>query len=196
VVVRSLRTSRLRAITLAALLGLWLWLLGAGKIAKYDRQEWLPRWADADRDCQSTREEVLIREHRGSRFELELSEDGCRVVRGSWLDPYSGELLRDPATIQIDHLVALKFAHLRGGHAWSTERKQDYANNLGFRWALIPVLGSLNQEKSAKGPAEWIPPNAAHRCDYGRNLATVLVIEGLWADAATRTAIRALVASC
>lgn len=190
----SWRKDLIRALVLAALLGVGLALLGAGKIPKYNRAEWHPRWIDADKDCQDTRQEVLIRESRQSA--LEMSPDGCTVVKGLWLDPYGREVLTDPDLVDIDHVVPLEFMHRHGGHLWTTSRKNLFANDLSYRFALLAVRDRLNQGKGSKGPAEWLPPRPEFQCRYGEIFATILVINGAWIDAQTRAAIRALVSTC
>ena len=47
-------------------------------------------WIDEDQDCMNTRHEILA---LLSTVEVHLSEDGCRVVRGRWVDPYSGKVI-------------------------------------------------------------------------------------------------------
>ena len=64
-------------------------------------------WADSDGDCQNTRHELLIAR---SLRPAELRTDGCLVLRGSWIDPYSSELQHQASEVDIDHLVPLKFA--------------------------------------------------------------------------------------
>ena len=43
-------------------------------------------WADSDGDCQNTRHELLIAR---SLRPAELRTDGCLVLMGRWIDPYS-----------------------------------------------------------------------------------------------------------
>ena len=78
----------------------------------YDRKLW-KHWIDEDKDCQNTRHEVLIEE---SLTPVTFKTDkGCRVVSGSWLGAYSGEIFTDASLLDIDHLVPLKEAHESGG---------------------------------------------------------------------------------
>ena len=108
----------------------------------YDRKAW-KHWIDEDRDCQNARHEVLIAESISTvAFK---TEKGCRVVSGSWDDPYSGRTITDASKIDIDHMVPLKEAHESGGHAWDVYRKRDYANDLSDPNTLIAVDRSLNR---------------------------------------------------
>lgn len=146
----------------------------AGAHPRYNRTEWR-HWIDEDGDCQDTRQEVLIRDAEPQS--ISLSEDGCRVVRGEWIDPYSGITLTDPADVQIDHVLALREAHDAGGWAWARSKKRAYANDLSARFHLRAVIGQLNQEKSAKGEADWLPPRYLARCEYVRDR---LAIRARW----------------
>jgi hypothetical protein len=59
--------------------------------------------------------------------------------------------------------VPLKFAHGHGGDKWSREKRKAFAND---RENLLLVKASLNRQKGAKGPDEWLPPNHLFRCEY------------------------------
>ena len=57
----------------------------------------------------------------------------------------------------------MKFARGHGVDKWSTEKLQAFADD---RENLLLVNASLNRQKGAKGPDEWLPPNQLFRCDY------------------------------
>jgi 5-methylcytosine-specific restriction endonuclease McrA len=129
-------------------------------IPPYDRDEW-GRWRDADRDCQDTRAEVLIRD---SRVPVTFAEGGeCRVVAGDWLDPYTGLVVTDASLIDVDHVVPLEETHLSGGWAWEREKKRDYANDTTN---LVAAGRSANRSKGSRGPKAWLPTFDGTRCGY------------------------------
>ena len=158
----------------------------------YDRKAW-KHWVDVDRDCQNARHEVLIAESTTSvGFN---TEKGCRVVSGSWNDPYSGRTITDASKLDIDHLVPLKDAHESGGHAWDAYRKRDYANDLSDPNTLIAVDRGLNRQKGAGDPAEWLPPNQAYQAEYAAAWVAVKVKWGLTADAKEIAVLRNILGS-
>jgi len=129
----------------------------------YDRKLW-KHWIDEDKDCQNTRHEVLIEE---SLTPVTFKTDkGCRVVSGSWLGAYSGDVFTDASKLDIDHLVPLKETHQSGGFSWDAARRRDYANDLSDPNTLIAVDRGLNRQKGAGDPAEWLPPNQAYLVEY------------------------------
>lgn len=159
----------------------------------YDRKEWHPGWRDADGDCQNTRHEVLAEE---SRVPVTLSPDGCRVIAGKWLDPYSGEIFTDPGKLDIDHLVPLKEAHISGGSTWSTEKKRRYANDLSSPATLLAVSRSENRKKGARDPARWSPSSHPYRCEYIRLWKEIKARWGLGSDAAEKRSIEKIESKC
>lgn len=129
-------------------------------VALYNRNDW-PHWIDDDGDCQNTRHELLI---STSKTPISFrTEKSCNVIEGEWLDPYSGDVFRDSIALDLDHIVPLKFAHGHGGDKWSREKRRAFAND---RENLLLVKASLNRQKGAKGPDEWLPPNHLFRCKY------------------------------
>lgn len=129
-------------------------------VTLYNRNDW-PHWVDSDGDCQNTRHELLISTSRTSvSFKTDKS---CNVNEGEWLDLYSGEVFRDSIALDLDHIVPLKFAHGHGGDKWSREKRKVFAND---RENLLLVKASLNRQKGAKGPDDWLPPNHLFRCEY------------------------------
>ena len=74
--------------------------------------------------------------------------------------------------LDLDHIVPLKFAHGHGADKWSRERKAMFANDLDN---LILAKASLNRQKGAKGPTEWLPPNFLYRCEYIARFNSVMV---------------------
>ena len=156
-------------------------------VSAYDRKEWHPGWRDADGDCQNTRHEVLAEE---SLIPVTLSPDGCKVIAGQWLDPYSGKIFTVPRELDIDHLVPLKEAHISGGSDWNTEKKRRYANDLSSPATLLAVSRSENLLKGAKDPSKWLPPNHAYRCEYVRLWKEIKARWGLRSDATEKKALK------
>ena len=143
---------------------------------KYDRKSYR-HWIDEDRDCQNARHEVLIEESLSSvTFK---TGKGCKVLSGSWDDPYSGRTITDATKLDIDHMVPLKEAHESVTANWSRERKRAYANDLDDPDTLIAVDRRLNRQKGAKDPAEWLPPNHAYQAEYARAWVAVKLKWGL-----------------
>lgn len=147
----------------------------ADQIPEYDRNEW-GGWIDVDRDCQDTRQEVLIAEAQGL---IEYEDDRrCRVASGTWTDLYTGEVFTDPSKLDVDHVVALKEAHEAGGWRWSREQKRAYANDL-TPVHLMAVSASANRSKGSRSPSEWLPPRQESRCIYLRARLSILDSYGL-----------------
>ena len=156
---------------------------------KYERESYR-HWIDEDRDCQNARHEVLIEESLSSvTFK---TGKGCKVLSGSWDDPYSGRTITDATKLDIDHMVPLKEAHESGAANWSRERKRAYANDLDYPDTLIAVDRRLNRQKGAKDPAEWLPPNPAYQIEYVRAWLAVKLKWGLTADRRELMALRKL----
>ena len=86
----------------------------------------------------------------------------CRVASGRWYGAFTGAYVDTPGDLDIDHLVPLKNAHDSGGSAWSSAKKEDYANYLGDSDHLIAVTKGANRSKGAKRPEEWRLPDQGY----------------------------------
>lgn len=117
-------------------------------------------WADVDGDCKTTRHEQLADLSTGP---IRLSDDGCRVIRGRWLDPYTGQIFQNSSDLDIDHVVPLFWAWQRGAYDWPADQRRAFAND---PVNLFAVDDGTNQSKGAKGPLEWLPPNNLFHCEY------------------------------
>lgn len=160
---------------------------------RYNREDYLPRWADADGDCQNTRQEVLIAE---SRVPVTLGPRRCRVITGQWHDPYTGRIFTNPRRLDIDHVVPLREAHDSGAASWSRSRKRSFANDLSNANSLIAVYRGENRSKGARDPASWLPRNQAYHCDYVRVWRQVKNRWGLSMDSAEIEAIKEVLSNC
>ena len=125
----------------------------------YDRDLY-DHWIDEDQDCMNTRHELLEELSTGR---VTHSEDGCYVMRGRWNDPYTGNIYMTARDMDVDHLVPLAWAHHRGAHSWSSEKRRRFAND---PVNLFAVQASANRSKGARGPLEWMPPDRGFHCQY------------------------------
>ena len=133
------------------------------EVTEYSRSQW-KHWTDEDGDCQDARQEVLVAE---SLVDVTYQSDReCRVETGRWYGAFTGTFVDVPGSLDVDHLVPLKNAHLSGGWAWSPEKREEYANYLRDEDHLIAVTAGANRSKGAKGPEEWKPPDEGYWCEY------------------------------
>lgn len=116
----------------------------------YDR-DLFPHWASTGDGC-NVREAILRRDFA----DYELSDNGCRPVAGTGelLSLWDGEVLDDPADVDIDHVRSLSEAWDAGAVDWTTEERQVFANDSAN---LLAVSASSNRSKGSLGPDEWLP---------------------------------------
>jgi hypothetical protein len=163
---------------------------GRSFVTLYNRNDW-PHWSDDDKDCQNTRHELLI--STSKKAVAFKTEKGCNVATGEWFDPYSGNTYFKSTELDLDHIVPLKFAHGHGGHRWSRERKETFANDLDN---LILAQASLNRQKGAKGLDDWLPPNQSYRCEYIARFNAVMAKYDLRFIPAEQRIVNRMVKAC
>ena len=160
--------------------------------SKYDRDEY-KHWIDSDGDCQDTRVEVLVSENTGTiTFQ---TSNSCKVISGSWYDPFTNTTFTEASSLDVDHMVPLKEAHESGAYLWSASKKQDYANDLSSETSLIAVSSSANRSKESRDPSEWLPTNTNYQNTYASNWAILKVKWGLTADEEEIASLKSILGS-
>jgi hypothetical protein len=157
--------------------------------SKYDRDAFGYGDVDYDDDGCYARAELLISK---SLVPVEKSQTSrCRVLRGKWVDAYSDDTLYEADSVEIDHVVALKEAHLSGAYQWPSAKLTGFGNrdSLG---EMVITRGSTNQRKSDLDISEWLPPGEARRVEYARKWVRIKAAWGLAADEEEIQAIKAV----
>lgn len=127
----------------------------------YKRGHWLNRWADADKNCRNTRDEVLLaRSLETVKFK---SPKECRVESGKWADFYHNGLYTNAHEVDIDHVVPLFEAHKSGGANWSRDQKRTFANDVEN---LVITGKRTNRQKGANTLKTWLPLEVEYACRY------------------------------
>jgi len=161
-------------------------LAGPEELPEYNRKDW-KHWIDEDKDCQDTRQEVLVAESTTPvTFE---DERRCRVATGTWDDPYTGRTFTAPSSLDVDHVVPLREAHDSGGSNWNGDRREIFANDLEDPRSLRAVHLGANRSKGSRGPHEWLPVNEAFRCQY---IEEFIAIKDRWELGMTRGEVAVL----
>ena len=140
-------------------------------------------WIDADRDGCDTRSEVLIAE---ATVKPTVGKK-CALTGGKWLSPYDGKFTTKASELDIDHLVPLAEAWRSGAWAWTAKQRQDYANDLGDKRALIAVTLTSNRSKSDNDISVWTPK--LDLCGYTRSWIAIKIRYSLTYDAEEAKAI-------
>jgi len=157
--------------------------------ASYDRALF-QHWIDADGDGCDTRSEVLQAE---STTAVTFSS-GCTVATGQWNSWYDGGRWTNASDVDIDHLVPLKESWDSGANRWTAETRGRYANDLADARALVAVTDNVNQSKSDRDPAEWLPTYG--KCRYVRQWTAVKVRWGLTVNRAEKKKLVNLASGC
>jgi hypothetical protein len=159
--------------------------------AGYDR-DLFPLWIDADHDGCNTRYEVLI----ADAVTPPTISGTCHLTGGTWFSTYDGKTLDGAGQVEIDHVVALAEAWYSGAWAWTTSRREQFANDLGIPYALVPSSHSSNQSKGSDDPAEWVPPRSADVCPYVSSWIEIKVRWDLTIDQAEHDALQRHLSEC
>jgi len=156
----------------------------------YERSQFGDGW-DTVNGC-TTRNIILYRDLLNP-----VLNDECKVVSGTLVDSYSGEILQfsneRSAEVQIDHIVALSDAWQKGAQNLTPDMREQLAND---PLELLAVSGAQNQAKSDGDAATWLPKNKLFRCEYVARQIAVKKKYALWVTEAEKTAIVGVLASC
>lgn len=131
--------------------------------------------------------------------DITYSDDGCVVLSGVLVDPYTGATIQfvrgstTSADVQIDHVVALSDAWQKGAQSLSYDVRAQLAND---PLNLLAVDGDANQQKGDSDAASWLPPNKSYRCLYIARQIAVKTKYTLWVTTAEQAAMRRVLNGC
>ena len=157
----------------------------------YNREQFYDGWPTVD-GC-SLRQRIIKREFGDSAV-----LDGCDVVAGEYVEPYTGEFRRfttreEISKLQIDHVVALSDAWQKGAQYMEKEVRYNMATD---PLNLLAVDGPANEQKSDGDAATWLPKNKRFRCQYVARQVSVKYKYGLWVTEAEKNAIQRILENC
>lgn len=163
---------------------------GKAPMTGYDRSQFGPAWKDVDRNGCDTRNDILARDLKLTKFKE--GTKGCVVTVGLLKDPYTRQDIafeRGPqsAKVQIDHVVALGNVWVSGGQKLSADQKAAIAND---PLNLLAVDGPANMQKSDKDASGWLPKNKGFRCSY---VARQIAVKGKYGLSVTPSEKQAMV---
>lgn len=170
----------------------------AAPMTGYERAKFGRAWADVDRNGCDTRDDMLARDLIGEK----VAGDGCKVLAGTLLDPYSGRRITwtrgyatasGPNGVDTDHVVALGNAWRSGAAALTPDRRLQLAND---PLNLLSVSATLNRAKGDAGADEWLPPLRTAQCPYVARQIAVKARYGLAVTPEEHTAMRRVLARC
>lgn len=153
-------------------------------------------WADVDRNGCDTRNDILKRD----LTDVVLAKNStCKVESGILADPYTASTIhfrRGPETssaVQIDHVVALGDAWLKGAQLLTGAQRMAFAND---PLNLQATDGPTDVQKGDSDAAAWLPPNKNFHCEYVARQISVKATYQLWVTQAEHDAMAAVLAEC
>ena len=159
-----------------------------GSMSGYSRDKF-PHWITISGSC-DTRETVLKRD--GTSV---VTSSSCSATSGRWYSPYDGATWTAASDVDIDHVVPLAEAWRSGASAWTTAKRQSFANDLSHP-QLIAVTDNVNQAKGDQDPTTWQPPLTSYRCTYARMWINVKYTWGLKLQSAEKSALQSMLNLC
>ncbi|MFH8565707.1 HNH endonuclease family protein [Streptomyces sp. NPDC017988] len=161
---------------------------------KYKRK-YFKHWVKDPATGCTTRQLVLKRDAMAGKWnptncskEEYVKPDGTRVVPW-WFGVYDGKYLKK-SDVDIDHVVTLENAWKTGASEWTSQRREQFANDRTASHQLVSVSAPSNRSKSRKAPDEWMPTLPSFRCNYVKMWVTV---KSAWNLMVARTERAALV---
>lgn len=124
-----------------------------------------------------------------------VTNSACSATSGTWASPYDGGVWTAASDVDIDHMVPLKNAWVSGANAWTTSKRQQFANDINSP-QLWAVTDNVNQSKSDKSPDAWKPPLASFYCTYAKAWVQVKYTWALTITSAEKSALTSMLNTC
>lgn len=100
-------------------------------------------------------------------------------ANNTWLCQYSGKSYRVDDSLDIDHIVPLKYAHQHGMDSALPARKKAFGKDT---LNLVQVSAHINRSKGDKGPVDFFP--VKNRCFYASRWDSVTKLYGIYVEPA------------
>jgi len=149
-------------------------------------------WIDVDGDGCNARYEVLIAE----AVTAPKVSSPCYLSGGRWYSYYDNAYWTDPSDLDIDHFVPLAEAWDSGASAWTSTQRRSFANDLGDDRSLAAATDNVNQSKSDRDPADWLPPYSSARCRYITEWVAVKIRWRLTVDTREKSTLTSWADAC
>lgn len=123
----------------------------------------------------------------------------CEITSGTLEDPYTGnyiEFIRGKNTsskVQIDHVVALSDAWIKGADKMDQSTRVSFAND---PLELLAVSGEANLEKSNSDASMWLPPNISYRCEYIARQIAIKIKYGIGVSIKEKSSMQNVLTGC
>lgn len=147
-----------------------------------------PQWLDPDGNGCDAREDAL----KTTGLNVKTGA-GCKILAGSWIDPYTGTIITNPSKMDVDHIVPLAAAWRQGASTWDAAKRAQYANDPVVLWA---VGASPNRQKSDSTADQWKPSLQTVWCAYATRTVQIDVKYSLTPSDAEKLALGAMLATC
>lgn len=159
--------------------------VGDEQSVDYQRSEW-KHWIGTPCD---TRETVLAEQGK----DVVKDPSTCKVISGTWVDPYGGDTFTNAGDLDIDHVIPLGYVAKHGGQNWSPEKKQQFAND---KTQLLAASAKENRSKSDKGPEKYMPPKREFQCEYSKIWVSTATKYGITVTEGDKRALKAGLQKC
>jgi hypothetical protein len=159
----------------------------------YSREQFSKGWSELN-GC-DLRNLILKRDLQQAK----LDSDNCTVLAGVLSeDPYTGQTInfqrgRDTSSaVQIDHVVALADAWVKGAQQLTPDRRRQFAND---PLNLLAADGPANMQKGASDASQWLP-RPAFSCRYVARQIAVKLQYQLWVTQTEHNAMKRTLGNC
>ncbi|KAH8664718.1 hypothetical protein BX600DRAFT_481655 [Xylariales sp. PMI_506] len=154
----------------------------------YER-DLFPTWITISGTC-NTREYVIERDAVSV-----VVNSACTATSGKWVSPYDGATWTAASDLDIDHMVPLENAWISGANKWTTDKRQDFANDV-VRPQLWAVTDNVNESKGDRSPDQWKPPLTSFYCTYAEAWVQVKSYWALTVTSAEKSALSDMLDTC
>jgi hypothetical protein len=158
--------------------------------AHYNRDDW-GDWASVGASC-TTREAILRDQGQGETQDKSCKSSCPESVAPCWTSPYDGLTTRDPAALQIDHIVPVRQANISGARDWTKDQRVKFYND---RDNLVAASVHSNESKGDSDPAKWKPVQS-FQCQYAKMYVNVKSKYQLTVDSDEKAALVAMLQAC
>lgn len=152
--------------------------------------------------CWTTKKEVLARQAipESLKFkdinhkETKDKSKACTISEGTWIDPYTGDKIKSPDEMTVDHIITVTHANKMGGADWDADKKKSFANDVDN--VLLAVSKDSKKARGNKSAKDFSPENKKYKCEFAKNYTIASNKYELSMEEKEKTSLSKLIVEC